>query len=67
MEPPARCEPVDTVTFSWPAEESGCVLPREKDAPAPTHICQCLSGSARGVPELGTAGRMDAFKCIRGK
>lgn len=28
MEPLARCEPMDYVTFSWPAEESGCVLLR---------------------------------------
>lgn len=69
MEPLARCELVDTVTFPRPAEECGCVLLRGKDTPAPTRICQCLSGSAGGggLPELGTAGRMDAFKCIRGK
>lgn len=36
VEPLARCEPVDNVTFSWLAEESGCVLPRGKDVPAPT-------------------------------
>lgn len=30
-------------------------------------ICQCLSVSARGFLERGMAGRMDAFKCIRGK
>lgn len=49
MEPLARCEPMDNVTFSWPTEESGCVLLRGKDALAPTPICQCLSVSARGV------------------
>lgn len=49
MEPPARCEPVDTVTFPRPAEECGCVLLRGKDTLAPTRICQCLSGSVRGA------------------
>lgn len=28
VEPPARCEPTDNVTFCRSAEESGCVLPR---------------------------------------
>lgn len=66
LEPPSRCEPTDNVTFSgW---QRSLAVPFQGEGHwAPTPICQCLSVSARGLPELGTAGRMDAFKCIRGK
>lgn len=64
--PGARCEPVvASVTFCWVCHRCCCVLPREKDMGSHPHlsvfICFCVGVSGHGV-----AGRMDAFKCIRG-
>lgn len=52
-------QPVDNVTFSWLTEESGCVLPRGKDVPAPTPSVRAylsLWGAGGGVPGLGSLG-----------